>query len=75
MATVAASAPTTYTVVDAVPLPISQRFPVPISATAGCRDIDTGWSIIGTTSPYIVGSAVNPESGYLDPVIGQIWPR
>jgi hypothetical protein len=77
MATVNASFPAQVTSIEAIPLPVSQRFPVPKSAVAGCVNVETEWTLTaGVISPYTINGAVaNPESSYLEPTIGQIWPR
>ena len=77
MANVNASFPVQITSIGAVPLPTSQRFPVPNSAIAGCIDVETEWSLTtGGTPPYTINGAVaDPESNRLEPTIGQIWPR
>ena len=77
MATVNASFPVQITSISAVPLPVSQRFPVPNSAFGACVSLDTELSLTtGVLSPYTINGAVaDPESNYFEPTTGQIWPR
>jgi hypothetical protein len=64
------------TSVDAVPIPITNRFPVPVVAWGFGVDIEDALGPIqGLTPPYAIAGAVNPEALYLEPNIGQIWPR
>lgn len=56
--------------------PIAQRFKVPPSAFAFLgHDIDITLTIIPGVIGNVVVGAVYPESNYLEPTIGQIWPR
>jgi hypothetical protein len=58
---------------------VSSRFPVPPSAAAFLTGVDSmidePMRFDGLTSPYLIMGAVFPESGYLEPTLGQIWPR
>lgn len=66
--------PFELTSVEGVLSPIAQRFPVPARAVGFCVNVDTGWTLDeGVTST--VASAVLPENEYLEPTLGQIWPR
>lgn len=61
--------------VDHVSPPIAQRFPVPQSAMGFCIDVDFEMVLNGLDPRGIIVGAVYPESVYLEPTIGQIWPR
>lgn len=52
---------------------ISNRFPVPPVAWAFLTVVDAELTLDKVSS--IVTGAVYPESPYLEPTIGQIWPR
>lgn len=60
---------------DGVSAILSNRFPVPPTAGGFCVDIDFGMETLGLSGPYLIVGALMPESGYLEPTIGQIWPR
>lgn len=67
--------------VDAIT--IKNRFPTPPSAVAFLTDvleendagIDNPLAYDSLTAPYTITGAVYPESSYLEPTKGQIWPR
>jgi hypothetical protein len=67
------------TSVSSVGSPIANRFPVPPSAAAFLTDVDAllDASLVfdGLTTPYIFTGALFPGSPFLEPTIGQIWPR
>jgi hypothetical protein len=54
-------------------------FPTPASAVGFLLDpfleLDETIRIDGLTHPYFVGGALAPEGYYLEPNVGQIWPR
>jgi hypothetical protein len=77
MATIAnCISPTELTSVDRVPLPISQRFPVPNQALGFCAIVGDAIAIpVSGPTYYFAGVVVSPESNYLEPTTGQIWPR
>lgn len=52
---------------------LASRFPTPPSAFGFLLDLDVDLDFNGVTA-YIPG-AVYPESIYLEPTTGQIWPR
>lgn len=59
---------------------VAGRFPTPPAALGFLLDIyndegETVYLLDGLESPYTIGGAVFPESGFLEPTIGQIWPR
>lgn len=57
---------------------VSNRFPVPPSAAAFLTGVDEEGDLIvvaGLTSPYLLTGALFPGSIFLEPTLGQIWPR
>lgn len=58
---------------DSISAPITNRFPTPPSAWGFMVSVDTGLAFDGVTAALT--GAVFPESIYLEPIIGQIWPR
>lgn len=65
--------PYEITTIDAVTT-TPNRFPVPPTAWGFCTDPDEEWlPIVGPIS--LINGAVSPEGPYLEPTIGQIWPR
>lgn len=62
--------------VNRVSPPIAQRFPVPGEVKAFCVEPE-GLDLVlsGGISYTVTGAVVNPESNYLEPITGQIWPR
>lgn len=69
--------PVTITAVDLVPAgQRNNEFPTPPIAWGFATDLDLElYPIIGLEAPYQIIGAVYPESDYLEPTIGQIWPR
>lgn len=76
----------TVVVIDSVPglmgVVIANRFPTPPSALAFFTDYplpEEGEYNVGEGTgfgpPYLLLGAVYPESDFLEPTIGQIWPR
>ncbi len=59
--------------------PIANRFPTPASAVGFLVDplLELGIPIAidGLEGPYVVGGALAPSGDYLEPNLGQIWPR
>lgn len=57
----------------------ANRFPTPASAVGFTIDpfLNIGESIVvdGIEGPYTVAGALAPGGDYLEPHIGQIWPR
>jgi hypothetical protein len=58
---------------------MSQRFPVPSIAWGFLAAVENSsvfpqWAFT-RGPPYFLGSALTPEASYLEPKIGQIWPR
>lgn len=57
---------------------ISNRFPTPPSAV-GFLTLDPDEELdhihIGATPPYVIFGALAPRSDFLEPTLGQIWPR
>lgn len=55
----------------------ANRFPVPPSAAGFGTDVDelVEWVSDGLGPPYIIFGSLNPESDFLEPTRGQIWPR
>lgn len=65
----------TLTSVSSIAGSIKNIFPVPNEAKGFGTDIEV-WDIgLKITYPYYTKSALNPESPYLEPKFGQIWPR
>lgn len=70
-----------YTKIAGPPLP--NRFPVPgfswgfitdiFVINAAALDNPIAYDALGP--PYIIFGALNPESDFLEPTRGQIWPR
>jgi len=79
MATIAAcSQPVEITTVPSVLGTIRNNvFPTPPISWGVLTDLDIDpvYSVTGLTAPYYLIGAVYPESPYLEPTIGQIWPR
>ena len=65
------------TSLDRIPGPIAQKFPVSNPAWGFVTDLEEPLPTIhGMLSPhYLAGAVVSPESSYLEPTLGQIWPR
>jgi len=53
----------------------SQRFPTPPVVGAFLVDVENEMAFDGIGAPYIYIGVLYPESPYLEPTIGQIWPR
>lgn len=66
-------APETVAVVSDTLAPIGARFPVPPIAWGFGDEPDLAWSLNLLTG-YIMG-AVSTEGVYMEPTLGQIWPR
>ena len=60
---------------DGVSAVVPSRFPVPPSAGGFLLDVDEEMMQYGVEAPYFITGAMYPESGYLEPTTGQIWPR
>lgn len=59
-----------------VGVPIANRFPAPASAIAFLTDEpDEEFEPVAGTAPYFINGALVPESSFLEPTLGQIWPR
>lgn len=61
---------------------LAQRFPVPPSAFGFLTSLNELYENIipvgpgiGLKAPHMITGAVLPEGAYLEPTIGQIWPR
>jgi|tagenome__1003787_1003787.scaffolds.fasta_scaffold20989187_6 hypothetical protein len=58
---------------------VSNRFPIPPSAAAFLTDVDAlanePLRFDHLMTPYILVGAVAPTGSFLEPTIGQIWPR
>lgn len=57
---------------------IANRFPTPPAALGFLMDtalIPDIYEIGGLEGPYYAGGALAPSGDYLEPNIGQIWPR
>lgn len=65
--------PYQVTAVDILSAPIANRFPTPPTAWAFLIDPDEEPAFDRISSA--IAGAVYPESVYLEPTIGQIWPR
>jgi hypothetical protein len=67
------------TSVSGASAPVANRFPVAPSAFAFLTGVDSLLDepivISGLMSPYFIVGAVYPQSDYLEPTLGQIWPR
>jgi hypothetical protein len=63
---------------DGLGNPITNRFPTPPSAVGFLTDVEgeeePAWVISGGIASYL-GGALAQEGPYLEPTIGQIWPR
>lgn len=77
MATIAnCTQPVTVATVDSVPVPRISVFPVPPTAWGFATELDLDlYPFIALGPPYQIIGAVYPESDFLEPTIGQIWPR
>jgi hypothetical protein len=53
----------------------ANAFPTPPIAWGFLTDVIDSWEIEGIEAPYHVGGALAPGGTYLEPNIGQIWPR
>lgn len=53
----------------------ANRFPVPPVAWGFLTDVETDMAFSHVQAPYTIYGALFPESPYLEPTIGQIWPR
>lgn len=63
---------------DSTPAPIGGRFPTPPSAFAFLTDVELENELSiydGLMAPYVYIGALSPEGKFLEPTIGQIWPR
>lgn len=61
---------------DGVDSTIANRFPTPPIVGAFLTAVDGSvGDIEGVSNPYVIAGALLPEGGYLEPTIGQIWPR
>jgi len=68
--------PTDIGVPDLITALAPSRFPVPPTAWGFLTDIlelEMAFSRVGP--PYVYTGLLYPESPYLEPTIGQIWPR
>lgn len=65
--------PYPITDVDGITANLITRFPTPPSAFGFLTDVDFGMDLRGITK--VIAGAVFPESLYLEPTTGQIWPR
>lgn len=54
---------------------VTNRFPTPPTAVAFLGVVDFDMQIDGLGPPYSIIGAVYPETKYLEPTVGQIWPR
>lgn len=55
---------------------ISGRFSIPPSALGFITEGESVLGLkLGLQTPYVIQGALDPESPYLEPTIGQIWPR
>ena len=65
--------------VEAFTSTVTNRFPVPPAAAAFLTDVDAlvdePLRFDHLMTPYVIYSALTPVSMYLEPTIGQIWPR
>ena len=52
-----------------------QRFPTPPSVGSFLTDVEIEMAFDRIQAPYVFTGAVYPESPFLEPTIGQIWPR
>jgi hypothetical protein len=64
-----------HTVTDpiGVSVPVQGRFPLPAIAWGYCVGLEN--ALLTPVGVIPIPSALNPESPYLEPKIGQIWPR
>jgi hypothetical protein len=69
----AKTSPAVVTTVPTISAPIAGSFPVPPVSWANMTDIDEEMTLDTASLP--ISGAVFPESKYLEPTIGQIWPR
>lgn len=60
---------------DGASSPIGNRFPVPPTAGGFLTDVEMEFAFDGVGLPWVVTGALYPESPYLEPRVGQIWPR
>lgn len=69
------------TVVDfTIDTVLAARFPTPPSALGFLTDVYDGegepiYGLDGLEPPYFLTGSLYPESDYLEPTTGQIWPR
>lgn len=76
MATIATCAfPMSVDVVEHTPLPTPGHFFFPPVAFSFLTNVDDAWATDRVMSPYLLTGALLPEGAYLEPTIGQIWPR
>jgi hypothetical protein len=59
---------------------LTNRFPTPPAAFGFLinvvdEDYNLAYKLDALTSPYVINGALNPPGQYLEPTIGQIWPR
>lgn len=54
---------------------VLDRFEVPAVAWGFLLDLEDDVSFDKIESPYVVAGALTSEGDYLEPTIGQIWPR
>lgn len=67
--------PFTQGPVDLMSAPLTSRFPVPPAAGGFLVDVDEEFENLSLSPPYFIIGAMYPESDYLEPTTGQIWPR
>jgi hypothetical protein len=66
-----------YMVVDSVPTPLAGALPLPRVTWGWVTTVEfvEEYVIEGFIPPYYIMSALQPEGEYLEPTVGQIWPR
>lgn len=62
---------------EKIPSPIAQRFPVPTQAVGALRisDVPYGKNGGAIASGGALFGALVVEGSYMEPTLGQIWPR
>jgi hypothetical protein len=53
----------------------TNRFPTPPTVGSFLVDVENEMPFDGIMAPYVYIGVLYPESPYLEPTIGQIWPR
>jgi len=53
----------------------NNRFPTPPTVGSFLIDVENEMAFDKIEPPYVVAGAVYPETNYLEPREGQIWPR